>query len=225
MGDVWHTVALKENANIKFKVHVEGLFFIDFLGDEYEQGLEAYEEYKKLVPSLAAMNALGFEKMKERNIVEYDYFSDESEVTHTLYVKKRKIISGRFLETELDPLYNLVKVVQDSGTDIQTIELADSKEPYSSFNDIPDVQKITSKEKLLHSLKVRNSELVSYHYMDQLAKKINQVKNERFTFKSEEEEGWLSCSETDKEGECVDFTIYIKYKNDGLVASNPIFKS
>jgi hypothetical protein len=83
MGDVWHTVALKENSKIKFKVHVEGLFFIDVLGDEYEQGLEAYEEYKKLEPRIATMKDFGFEKMKERNFVEYDYFSDEPEVTHT----------------------------------------------------------------------------------------------------------------------------------------------
>lgn len=155
VGNVPHTFALKNNRNIEFDVWVYGAFSTNINYDEYEFGKESYKEYKKIKPYLNDIEKLGFQKKKDTNIVQYNRFS-EGPLKHTFYIESKKPFNvEEFEEKELDRIFNLIKIIQNSKANISTIRLSETKK-YGNLIVIENIESIHSKESL-------KEELLRYH--------------------------------------------------------------
>ena len=229
MGDVWNSVALKENANVKFDIHVTGLLFPKVLEDEYHLGLETYEVFKKIEGSLGKIQQLGFTKMEGYNLVEYEtYFDireDKSVKAHqfNVYVSSEKPFTYNEIDKlELDRIYAMIteiKATNDAVSDVY-IFYGDKHEVNELV--VKDIRRIKSKEELLLNLKRSNNALATYIAYSTLNDRAMELENGRFVFKDfSGGEFWLRCNETDDEGECVEYYISILYEKDGLGKENP----
>ncbi|PFH68104.1 hypothetical protein COI61_28535, partial [Bacillus cereus] len=71
MGHTYHTVQVKNNKNIQFRVEVDGFLYSKIKGDEYQYGKNTYEEYKKFKPILEEIKKLGYEESENENVLQY----------------------------------------------------------------------------------------------------------------------------------------------------------
>lgn len=224
LGHTWHTVQVKDNKNIQFRVEVNGFFFSEIIGDEYEYGRKTYEEYKEFKPLLKEIETLGYTSVSDENVIQYiiddskiedigieESAIDEERPTNELLLTLKtipKLDYGQFETKELDRLFALLQLVQANKKQITKIEIYDNKNKLHGFH-LENIQKITSKDQLLSVMKNDSKEYWTYLIRTQIHDKIKEVENERVVFKD------ISCSYI-KNGECMGYDATLEFKKDTL---------
>lgn len=225
MGSVTHQVAVRGKPELVFGVNAkEDLFLpgMEVVGDEYEIGLQAYEECKKIKPSLTKLKALGIERLNDQQYVSYKKYKDK-------YVFQLNLKDRHPLKTEMfkgdwvDHYYRLVTEIVSRGTDIEEIHL-----------DIPkhlpiwigNISSIKTKEALRQEM-IRKNEAVSNHYIaNQWKDVLSILENERFQFNgnSWSQKDGVKCKVFDEQGVCSDIVFYVNYEEGGLTADNKLLE-
>ncbi|WP_243521880.1 hypothetical protein [Bacillus pseudomycoides] len=221
LGHTWHTVQVKDNKNIQFRVEVTGFFFSTIIGDEYEYGRKTYEEYKEFKPLLKEIEMLGYTPVSDENVIQYiiddseveieDSKIDEERPTNELLLTLKtipKLDYSQFETKELDRLFALLQLVQGNNKQITKIEILDSKDKLHGFH-LENIQQITSKDQLLSVMKNESEEYWTYLIRTQIHDKIKEVENERVAFKD------ISCSYIEN-GECKGYEATLEFKNNTL---------
>ncbi|MGR3779598.1 hypothetical protein ACT1UG_29220 [Bacillus paramycoides] len=188
MGHTWHTVQVKDNKNIQFRVEVDGLIFSNIIGDEYNYGLQTFEHYKKFKPLLKEMQTIGFEPAKKENVLQYkiDYISydDQEPISELLLTLKSisKLDFNQFEGAVRDRLFALITLVQQSDLPITKIELLDNQSQSTDFR-FTHIQEITSKEKLLEIMKNESKDYWTFLFRNQLEDKLKALENQHLECK------------------------------------------
>ncbi|PFS47251.1 hypothetical protein [Bacillus thuringiensis] len=158
MGHVYHTVQVKNNKNIQFRVEVDGLFYSSIKSDEYKYGKKTYEAYQKFQPTLEEIKKLGYVETKTDNTLQYlseDRRSDEGKPTNELLLTlqmSNEIDFSQFESVELDRLYTLFQLIQKNNKKITELEIKDYNGK-SLGGPFKNVQKMITKEELLLTMK------------------------------------------------------------------------
>ncbi|SFC82263.1 hypothetical protein SAMN04488168_11033 [Bacillus sp. 491mf] len=214
MGHTWHTVQVKNNKNIQFRVEVDGLFFSSILGDEYEDGLHTYEAYKSFKPLLGQIGKLGYEPAQGENVLQYridERSSVDEKPTSELFLTLKtipKLDFSQFETNELDRLFALMQLVQKNNQLITGIEILDNESRLTDFR-LEDIQNITTKKQLLLVMKNKSEEYWTYLIRKQLDGKTNGVENEHLAFKE------ISCSHVE-DSDCEAYAVTLQFSNDML---------
>ncbi|MED1116947.1 hypothetical protein [Bacillus paramycoides] len=223
MGHTYHTVQVKNNKNIQFRVEVDGFLYSKIKGDEYQYGKITYEEYKKFKPILEEIKKLGYEESENENVLQYILADDNTggkatdELLLTLKTSN-KIDYSQFESAELDRLYALIQFIQKSNRKITKLEIED----YNGESiGLPfyNVQKAIKKEELL--LTMKNTVRGYWTYLIQtetkVGERLNEIQNDRFGIED------ITCSHP-KDGNCLEYELTlvfndseIKYRNDSYV--------
>lgn len=226
LGHTWHTVQVKDNKNIQFRVEVTGFFFSTIIGDEYEYGRKTYEAYKEFKPLLKEIETLGYTPVSDENVVQYiiddseienkeinfeDRKIDEERPTNELLLTLKaipKIDYSQFETKELERLFALLQLVQGNNKQITKIEILDSKDKSHGLH-LENIQQITSKDQLLSVMKNVSEEYWTYLIRTQIHDKIKEVENGHVAFKK------ISCTHIEN-GECKVYEATLEFKNNSL---------
>ncbi|MEI4801716.1 hypothetical protein ACIGHG_03305 [Bacillus sp. NPDC077411] len=211
MGHVYHTVQVKDNKNIQFRVEVDGVFYSTIIGDEYKDGKNAYEAYKKFKPTLKEIEKLGFSKFEEENTIQYITEHIEEYLNNNLLLTLKmnnKIDYSQFESTELDRFFALLQLIQRNNKKITELNLKDNTGEHTIFY-YKKIQKNPTKEDLLLAMKNASRDYWTYLIQTQVHDKIKEIQNERFIFKE------ITCSYT-KNGDCPEYNVTLDF-NDGML--------
>src|SRR5690606_8706966 len=229
MGNVWHTVVIEDNRNIKFNVNVNGFFKKEVVDDEYEYGLVAYEAYQKLKPSIGEIEELGFSRQsglfdseKEVNYIEYEKtYSDEAaeEILLNMRVKYEDLKVNDILTDDfINGMHQIIEIIKTNNIAINHVRV-NSASTDNLHLIVKDVSDVRDKKDLITNLKNNNEDIVTYLEIDQYGTELKKLENERFIFDNEYHDKWLECEVVD-EGECFNYSVHVLYKDDGLRTSN-----
>lgn len=210
MGNTWHTVQLKDNKHIQFRVKARGLLFTRIVGDEYEYGLKTYEAYKKLKPTIAEMDKLGFSKQKDENIIDYQQDDDIPKSEFALALQsKRELDYSQFDTVELDRFYQLLQLIQENNSNITFMEVMHGQGDSLELLSFYDLQNIKTKEEMLHRMKEESSNYWTYIVQAQVKDKIKEIENERFAFTN------IECS-FGSSNECKSYSVILQFE-EGMI--------
>ncbi|WP_035430147.1 hypothetical protein [Bacillus sp. UNC322MFChir4.1] len=211
MGHVYHTVQVKDNKHIQFRVEVDGLFYSTIIGDEYKDGKNAYEAYEKFKPILKEIEKLGFSEPEDENTIQYITDHIEEYLNNNLLLTLKmnnKIDYSQFESTELDRFFALLQLIQRNNKKIAELNIKDNTGEYTRFY-YTNIQKNPTKEELLLAMKNASPDYWTYLIQTQVHDKIKEIQNERFIFKE------ITCSYT-KNGDCPAYNVTLDF-NDGML--------
>ncbi|MFI8709444.1 hypothetical protein ACIGHG_20785 [Bacillus sp. NPDC077411] len=205
---------MKDNHNIQFQVEVNGLFNSTIIGNDYENGLKVYEEYKKFKPLLKEIEKLGYIPAPDENVIQY--IIDDMEESHRtplseLFVMLKSVQNldySQFETKELDRLFALLQLVQNNNKQITKIEILDNKDKLPHLN-LENIQEIKSKDQLLFAMKNASREYWANLILTQIQDKMKGIENDYVTFKG------TSCNHIEN-GECKTYKVILQFKDDML---------
>ncbi|MFF2343956.1 hypothetical protein [Bacillus mycoides] len=220
MGHTYHTVQVKNNKNIQFRVEVDGFLYSKIKGDEYQYGKNTYEEYKKFKPILEEIKKLGYEESENENVLQYILDDDNTggkptdELLLTLK-SSNKIDYSQFESTELDRLYALFQLIQKSNRKITELDINDHNGESIGlpFN---NVQKVITKEELLLTMKNTLRGYWTYLIQTQtkVGERLKEIQNDRFVIED------ITCS-SPKDGECPKYDVTLVFNDSTMQYNNP----
>ncbi|MBJ7987852.1 hypothetical protein [Bacillus cereus] len=220
MGHTYHTVQVKNNKNIQFRVEVDGFLYSKIKGDEYQYGKNTYEEYKKFKPILEEIKKLGYEESENENVLQYILDDDNTggkptdELLLTLKTSN-KIDYNQFESAELDRLYALFQLIQKSNRKITELDINDHNGESIGlpFN---NVQKVITKEELLLTMKNTLRSYWTYLIQTQtkVGERLKEIQNDRFVIES------ITCSNP-KDGECPKYDVTLVFNDSTMQYNNP----
>jgi hypothetical protein len=216
MGHTYHTVQVADNKNIQFRVEVNGFFYSRIQGDEYEYGINTYEEYERFKPVLEEIEQLGYSELEEENVIQYlseDGPSTEEKPTNKLLLSLKtsnKIDYSQFESDELNRLFSVLQLVQKNNKNITELTISDYNGGYTGLS-FSNIQEINTKEELL--LLMKDDSLPYWTYLVQtqtkIQEKIKEVQDERFVLKE------ITCSYI-KNGDCLEYELILEFSDDML---------
>lgn len=220
MGHTYHTVQVKNNKNIQFRVEVDGFLYSKIKGDEYQYGKNTYEEYKKFKPILEEIKKLGYEESENENVLQYILDDDNTggKPTDKLLLtlkSSNKIDYSQFESTELDRLYALFELIQKSNRKITELDINDHNGESIGlpFN---NVQKVITKEELLLTMKNTLGGYWTYLIQTQtkVGERLKEIQNDRFVIED------ITCS-SPKDGECPKYKVTLVFNDSTMQYNNP----
>ncbi|MGG0759216.1 hypothetical protein [Bacillus paramycoides] len=220
MGHTYHTVQVKNNKNIQFRVEVDGFLYSKIKGDEYQYGKNTYEEYKKFKPILEEIKKLGYEESENENVLQYILDDDNTggKPTDKLLLTLKtsnKIDYNQFESAELDRLYALFQLIQKSNRKITELDINDHNGESIGlpFN---NVQKVITKEELLLTMKNTLRSYWTYLIQTQtkVGERLKEIQNDRFVIED------ITCS-SPKDGECPKYKVTLVFNDSTMQYNNP----
>ncbi|MDM5436282.1 hypothetical protein QUG02_27500 [Bacillus hominis] len=220
MGHTYHTVQVKNNKNIQFRVEVDGFLYSKIKGDEYQYGKNTYEEYKKFKPILEEIKKLGYEESENENVLQYILDDDNTggKPTDKLLLTLKtsnKIDYNQFESAELDRLYALFQLIQKSNRKITELDINDHNGESIGlpFN---NVQKVITKEELLLTMKNTLRGYWTYLIQTQtkVGERLKEIQNDRFVIED------ITCS-SPKDGECPKYDVTLVFNDSTMQYNNP----
>ncbi|WP_199667477.1 hypothetical protein [Bacillus cereus group sp. N21] len=116
------------------------MFNSTIIGDDYENGLKVYEEYKKFKPLLKEIEKLGYIPAPDENVIQFiidDMEESHRKVPSELFVMLKSVRNldySQFETKELDRLFALLQLVQNNNKQITKIEILDNKDKLPHLN-------------------------------------------------------------------------------------------
>ncbi|MCH7321581.1 hypothetical protein LZ480_06705 [Solibacillus sp. MA9] len=194
-----------------------------FIKDNYLNALEADKELHKLDKVIPDINKLGFdESFNDENRVFIGEVGGKKAIWSSFYSTSHMELAS-FEEKDLDRLFELYKLVKQSGALFEIIYVSDMREPHESETFVFDMEKlkgVKTKEDFLLEMKKSNANIASLYENKKWESEKKKIENERFTFDSKYDDYWFNCTLTNGNGECTNIFVTVYFKENSLTKSN-----
>lgn len=231
LGEDSYIVAPVDHQEMDFLVVVESYLAEDepelnykgehLIRDNYTTALAADTELHKLDSIISEINKLGFsESFDNENRV---FFGEEGREIWGLLYSKLPMEIKSFEEKDLDRLFELYKLIKQSGALFDMIIISDMRanhERGSFVFDMKGLKNVNTKEAFLLEMKKTNANIASFYENKKWASEKDKIENDRFTFDSEYDDFWFNCREVNENGECTNIFVTVYFKENSLTKPN-----
>ncbi len=218
-----HKVALKENPDLDFWVEVEGAFKSKVVSDEYEKGVDAFQEFQKIEDDLAEIEAMGFSNIEEP---EYKTYFDYSEAGYRINVMEGERLSLYDVSDErLNDWMELIRWAREHDvelTDLMVMGLPAEEfeeEDYLVRHEVKNVESVEGRSDLLREVAKENPRVLSSRLERSLEEKVESIGDRIGVDRMDssfEEPRWIECHEAGSDGKCIDAMVRFKYESAGF---------
>lgn len=216
MGDLTHTVAVRENKNIKFNVFQNDG---EITGDTYHRGLDAYEKYKKLEPLLSEIQKLGYGEPPFGNYLEY--IREVSGEYNLKFSRDGRLDYHSFEEREFNDFFQLVQIINQSEINVKDLQVyytepeKEGENPGDIYFSVEDLNDPKSTAEVKDLLRIGNWDLKNAYISTAYDEAFEKAEKERFRFGAVYEDDWLICRNIYPiTGYCSPYEAHVAYPKD-----------
>ncbi|MGE7021618.1 hypothetical protein [Solibacillus cecembensis] len=204
LGEDLYVVSPVDHQKMEFSVVVESYLTEDdpdlnyrgkhLIRDNYTTALAADTELHKLDKVIPDIKKLGFsESFNNENRV---FFGEEGKEIWGLLYSTLPMEIKIFEEKDLDRLFELYKLIKQSGALFDMIIVSDMRPNHESGSfvfEMKALKDVNTKDEFLLKMKQTNSTIASFYENKKWESEKEKIENDRFTFDSEYSDYWFNC--------------------------------
>ncbi|MEG0438625.1 MAG: hypothetical protein RR587_05250 [Solibacillus sp.] len=231
LGEDSYIVSPVDHQEMEFSVVVKSFIAEDepklnykgkhFIRDNYLTALAADTELHKLDKVIPDIKKLGFsESFNNENRV---FFGEEGKEIWGLLYSTPPMEIKSFEEKDLDRLFELYKLIKQSGALFDMVTISDMRPNHVSGSfvfEMKALKDINTKEEFLLEMKKTNSNIASFYENKKWASEKEKIENDRFTFDTEYSDYWFNCREVNANGACTNIFVTVYFKDNSLTKTN-----